>query len=79
MGKTSIVVDPKAAIERTRRWPVTEASKMEYFETDDWMDEIVSAEHFDDDSYTFKLNNGDFVTLETGGFEKVFQIKKEKK
>jgi len=64
MGKTSVFTEISSALAKTRGWEVTEASRLEYFNDDTWMDEVVSAEEFDSGEYTFKLKNGDFVTVE---------------
>ena len=44
---------------------VTEASKIEYFNSSDWKSNIKTAELRDDNnSVYFTLNNGDFVVVE---------------
>jgi hypothetical protein len=64
MGKTSVFAEISKALKATQCWPVTEASKLEYFNDDTWMDEVASCEEFDDGSYKFNLKNGDFVVVE---------------
>jgi hypothetical protein len=64
MGKTSVFVEINEALKVTQCWSVTEASKLEYFNDDTWMDDVVTVEKFDSGEYVFKLKNGDFVKLE---------------
>jgi 5-hydroxyisourate hydrolase-like protein (transthyretin family) len=64
MGKTSVFVDPKVALEKTKDWKVTEASDLNYFNDDRWVPWVVTAEEFDSGEYIFKLKNGDFVKVE---------------